>query len=251
MENEIEDVDSNINSSDLLSNEPEITSEWKREEEYIMKEWADKSMCYKWLHNRAYRKFKKKNIWYTIPVIIMSTLTGTANFAQDKVSDEYKGLFSSIVGGINILAGIITTIQQYLKIAELNESHRVASISWDKFYRNLKIELAKHPKDRTPVIQMMKIGKEEYDRLMETSPPITHDIIKFFNTKFPNLENIVLPEVCDKLNPTIIYRSTSNENIKIKQQEKVNKFIQRFKTIKGRVPTSGELDEEMNHLNIV
>ena len=238
-------------NSELLTQKKVATAEWKREEEYIMKEWADKSMCYKWLHNRAFRKFKKKNIWYTIPVIIMSTLTGTANFAQDKVSDEYKGLFSSIVGGINILAGIITTIQQYLKISELNESHRVASIAWDKFYRNLKIELAKQPSDRTPVLQMMKVGKEEYDRLMETSPPITQDIIDFFNKQFPTLENIVLPEVCDKLNPTLIYSNTSAENIKIKQQENVNKFITRFKTIKGRVPTSSELDEEMNNYNIV
>ena len=118
---DIANTDITGNSSELLSKKNVITSEWKREEEYIMKEWADKSMCYKWLHNRAYRKFKKKNIWFTIPVIIMSTLTGTANFAQDKVSDEYKGLFSSIVGGINILAGIITTIQQYLNNGILND----------------------------------------------------------------------------------------------------------------------------------
>ena len=35
-----------------------------------------------------------------------------------------------IIGSINILAGIITTIQQFLKIGQLNESHRVSSISW-------------------------------------------------------------------------------------------------------------------------
>ena len=30
------------------------------------------------------------NTWFTIPVIIMSTLTGTANFAQDKFPDNYS-----------------------------------------------------------------------------------------------------------------------------------------------------------------
>ena len=28
------------------------------------------------------------NAWYTIPVIIISTITGTTNFAQDRFSDE-------------------------------------------------------------------------------------------------------------------------------------------------------------------
>ena len=122
--------------------------------------------------------------WYTIPVIIISTLTGTANFAQDRVPIEYQGYFVMTVGGFNILAGIITTIQQFLKITQLNEAHRVASIAWDKFYRNIKIELAKHPKERLPVIQFLKMCKEEYDRLMETSPVIPDDIIEQFNKAF-------------------------------------------------------------------
>ena len=53
-----------------------------------------------------------------------------------------------IIGSINIIVGILTTIQQYLKISELNEAHRVSSIAWDKFARNIKIELSKHPNER-------------------------------------------------------------------------------------------------------
>ena len=47
----------------------------------------------------------------------------TTNFAQES-SRNYQ--VYSVVGSINILAGIITTIQQFLKISELNEAHRVA-----------------------------------------------------------------------------------------------------------------------------
>ena len=125
-----------------------------------------------------------KNAWYTIPVIVISTLTGTANFAQDRVPAEYQNFFVMGVGGFNILAGIITTIQQFLKITQLNEAHRVASIAWDKFYRNIKTELSKHPKERIPVIQFLKMNKEEFDRLMETSPVIQDDIIEEFRKSF-------------------------------------------------------------------
>ena len=61
----------------------------------------------------------------------MSTLTGTANFAQERVPVDIQPYYQVIVGWVNILAGIITTIQQFLKITEFNESHRVSSISWD------------------------------------------------------------------------------------------------------------------------
>ena len=50
-----------------------------------------------------------------------------------------------IIGGVNIIAGIAITIQQFLKISELNEAHRVSSISWDKFHRKIKVEHAKSP----------------------------------------------------------------------------------------------------------
>jgi hypothetical protein len=169
-----------------LSNASEETQivtsriEWTPEHEQILIEWADKAMCYRWLHSKSHAMFSHLNTWYTIPVIILSTLTGTANFAQDRVPINFQTYFVMMVGSLNILAGIITTIQQFLKITQLNEAHRVSSISWDKFYRNIKIELTKHPLERIDVKHMLKMSKEEFDRLMETSPSIPENIILNF-----------------------------------------------------------------------
>ena len=116
---------------EVLSNNK---TEWTVEHEQILVEWADKAMCYRWLHSKSNAMYSYLNAWYTIPVIVISTLTGTANFAQGRVPVMYQGAFAMIVGGFNILAGIITTIQQFLKITQLTEAHRVSSISWDKFY---------------------------------------------------------------------------------------------------------------------
>ena len=132
--------------------------EWTVEHEQILIEWADKAMCYRWLHSRSNMLYSTLNAWYTIPVIVISTLTGTANFAQERVPLAYQSYYVMIVGGFNILAGIITTIQQFLKITQLNEAHRVSSIAWDKFYRNIKIEIAKHPSGentRYPNVEIM------------------------------------------------------------------------------------------------
>jgi len=213
--------------------------DWSVDHENILVEWADKAMCYRWLHGRANSSFSQKNTWYTIPVIVISTLTGTANFAQDRVPQTHQGFFVMVVGGFNILAGIITTIQQFLKITQLNEAHRVSSIAWDKFYRNIKTEIAKHPSERLPVIQFLKMCKEEFDRLMETSPVIPDDIIGLFNKQFGNKKvvagigggnthpnghlemSIFKPEICDSLVSTNASRNPwFTEEMQSKQKSK-------------------------------
>jgi len=192
--------------------------DWGEDHINILVEWADKALCYRWLHSKAHAGYSVSNTWFTIPVIIMSTLAGTANFAQDKFPESIRQYATMGIGAINLFSGILTTIQQYLKISELNEAHRVATIAWDKFYRNTKVELAKSPNERIPVAQMMKHCKEEFDRLMETSPPISEDIIKLFMTTFSTSEQTLAgiesqekhqdfkhlkkPEICDALEST-------------------------------------------------
>jgi hypothetical protein len=135
------------------------------------------------------------------------------------------------VGAINIAGGIISTIQQFLKITQLNEAHRVSSISWDKFYRNIKIELTKHPNERIAVSHMLKMSKEEFDRLMETSPVIPDKIIAAFKTSFaqsPEFAVISKPEICDVLISTEKFRNPwyTDENLAKKSQEAIHQNIQ-------------------------
>ena len=200
---------------------------WSKEHEKILIEWADKAMCYRWLHSRSNALYSKLNAWYTIPVIIISTLTGTANFAQDRVPAEWQNPFVMAVGGFNLLAGIISTIQQFLKITQLNEAHRVGSIAWDKFYRNVKIELAKHPAERIHVVQMIKMCKEEFDRLIETSPVIPDKEIESFKESFKDseyYEAISKPEICDVLVSTETFRNPwlNEENIDKRLREEIH-----------------------------
>ena len=113
--------------------------EWSKENEMIMVEWCDVAQCYKWLNSKAHLKYSYMNAWFTIPAITLSTITGTASFAQTSIPAAYQQYAPMAIGSINIMIGILTTVQQYLKISELNESHRVSAISWDKFARNILI----------------------------------------------------------------------------------------------------------------
>jgi hypothetical protein len=258
-------------------NEPLI--EWSQQHEKILIDWADKASCYKWLHEKTMREFSRKNRWFTIPVIVMSTFTGTANFAQDRIPPSYVGSYTMIIGTISLIAGIITTIQQFLKISELNESHRVSSISWGKFYRNVKIELAKSPPERTPVTQLIKSCKEEFDRLVETSQPIPNHVIVLFKKTFSGGElqydnkgnllplnekqilfsELTKPEICDSIESVskIVYKAPPKQTIDRKptlyirddkadeNKEMIESFIKSFDQEKKRLPTIEEIQDNI------
>lgn len=172
--------------TDTDKQEQPLKTEWDKEEELLLKEWAEKAICYKWLHTKSNKKYSKINAKVTIPVIILSTLTGTANFAQERIPTDYVSLYVMIVGSLNIVAGVITTIAQYFKISEINEGHRIAALSWDKFSRNIRIQLSQKPKNRESSGVLMKYAKDEFDRLMEISPDIPDEIVEMFKKRFDN-----------------------------------------------------------------
>jgi hypothetical protein len=207
--------------------------DWGPEHEKVLTEWADKANCYQWLHTKCNEKFHSLHIWYTIPVIIMSTLTGTANFAQSKIPESFQGYATMIIGAVNITAGIITTVQQFLKINELNEGHRVASIAWDKFYRRIKVELSKKPGERPKVDDFFKSATDEFDRLMETSPSIEPDVLKRFEKTFARVfeDGFEKPEICNSLISvkTIIYKKSDEE----KKEKMLNNLISKRLSLKN------------------
>ena len=253
-------------SSASVKLQPHI--DWSSEHENILVEWADKAMCYRWLHGKSNMKYTSMNAWFTIPVIIMSTLTGTANFAQERIDIAYRSYATMGIGAVNLLAGILTTIQQYLKIGELNEAHRSSAISWGKFYRNIKVELSKKPLERSPVIQMLKLSKEEFDRLMETSPPISERIINEFKETFSGsamdiFDMVKKPEICGSLETTAnsvfknkiemitkrlsVFQGPTKQETELKRQRQaVDDFIKKFEKERKRLPSNEEITSNVD-----
>lgn len=189
-----------------LDNESLKKVDWSVENEKILVEWCDIAQCYKWLNMKAHSSYSYMNAWFTIPAIILSTISGTASFAQESIPINYQAMAILLVGTVNISVGILTTIQQFLKISELNEAHRVAGIAWDKYARNIRIELAKAPDERPEAHMFLKYCRDEFDRLMETSPSVPEATITLFKKTFihskdakvlEKMEMLKLPDICD------------------------------------------------------
>ena len=180
-EQEMSDNINQVNETYNNKNKKNIKPIWKSEQEDILKKWADKALCYKTMHDRATKKYWCLNAWFNIPVIILSTLTGTGNFAQGTFGPKYGPYLILAIGTANLLSAIMGTIAQYINVAGMLEGHRFASISWDKYARGVSVELGKVRSDRQDPASYLKRCQEDYDRLIEISPNFSNDIIEWFN----------------------------------------------------------------------
>jgi hypothetical protein len=206
---------------------------WTSEQEKLMAQWADIAGCYRWLHDSAEKKFSRRNLAITIPVIILSTLTGTANFAigsfipaDDTASEGYA---QAVIGAISIFAGILTTLGNFLRYAQGSEAHRVSGIAWGKFQRQIAVELALNPNDRMDCMDFLGICRQDLDRLIEQSPQIPDKVIAEFEVEFKDQPTLKRPDICHGLEHTSIFNSnksrlvqlTSDATIFLKQRKKM------------------------------
>jgi hypothetical protein len=174
-----------------------------------MAEWSDVASCYRWLHDRAEKKYYGLNLSITIPVIVLSTLTGAANFAVGSFippdNEAMKTYVGAALGGVSIFAGILTTLGNFFQYAQKSEANRVSSIAWGKFQRLIMVELAINPDDRIDAMDFLKICRQDLDRLIEQAPQIPDDIIKAFEREFKEIPNLKVPDICHGIEHTRIY----------------------------------------------
>ncbi len=184
--------------------------EWSVEKELLLVEWADIAQCYRWLNSHSYRRYTGLHAWFTIPTIFLSTLTGTASFVQQRREIQY---IQFIIGTISLFVGVLSTIQQFLKISELKENYRISAIMWDKYSRNIRIELTKSPNERMNAGSFMKTTRTEFDHLMETTPPISKYSIDEFKRCFKGKEGSDRRKSYDALKrPDILDKITTADN---------------------------------------
>lgn len=180
---------------------------WSREEEELLKDWALIANSFRWLHERSAIKFKRLNNRIALPVIIISTLTGTANFGLSTLvssNDDNQTWAQIAIGGANIFCGVLTTIQTYFKYAENTEGHQNAAKNWSRFHRIISIELALQPAKRKHPSKFIRFCIEQYNELKEHSPTIPMDIASEFKSVFKK-KKIDLPDIYDNISNTVTY----------------------------------------------
>ena len=113
---------------------------------------------------------------------------------------------------------------------------------------------------------MLKLCNEEFERLLEVYPGIPKNIIKKFNIQFKDHQDIAKPEICDVVEPTLVYNMSREERDEMigkmnrisivenlnemdtETSDKINKFKQTYYKINNRLPTEDEIKQTFSDI---
>ena len=188
--------------------------QWGVALEQLLSADAERCMCYRWMHDRSAKLFASRNTCIAMPVIVLSTLSGTASIGATALFQGWA--YSSIVIGlVSIFVGVLNTVGNFFGFAQRMEAHRIASITYGKLHRVLMVELALPRAQRMRAPEMLKSLREQLDRLHETAPTVPQAVIDEFKRTFPNTPDISKPDIANGLDnvdvflePITVARST-------------------------------------------
>lgn len=173
---------------------------WFPAEEKMLVRWAELAAGYGYCHNRCASRQSQLRNKFTIPIIILSAVASTANFIQTDVTTNVQGnvvktWYSCGVGTLNLVAGLLTTLQQHYRVSELCEEHRSSHVSFTRLARDIRSELALPYHDRSETGQVfIKRIREEFETDIENAPRIPIQVMKQYYRATKNVANLHRPE---------------------------------------------------------
>jgi hypothetical protein len=141
---------------------------------------AEEAQGYRAMHEKAHKHYNKISTRLMIPAIILSTLTGVANFGQTTLEEIVGPRTPLYIGVLSIVAAIFSTVAKYLRADEKSETHRNAMIAWDKLHRMIATALAQPRSRRDESQEFLMRYREERNRLAEQVPIIPYKIRQWF-----------------------------------------------------------------------
>jgi hypothetical protein len=190
----------------------EIASTWNSSHEDLLCAIADRSNCYRWLHNKCQTHFEYFNFYLTIPSVAISTLAGSATIGlQSLFKEGQREAAATVIGLMTLGVGVLTSVNQFMKTSQNSEAHRIAAIAYGKLHRVIASELTLRRDQRLNALDFLKVVRTEQDRLQETCPNILDCVITKFNVQFKDRVELEKPEIVGDLDHVVPNRSVRSD----------------------------------------
>jgi hypothetical protein len=150
---------------------------WHKSNEIFFKSLGDEAQLQALCHMKSHEEFSTRSRQYQLPIIVLSVMCGSGNFVSTSFPENQEMIILG-VGVLSIITSIISSAAQYLKLAEKSEAHRIAFVSWEKFYNNIRFQLSKRKQEREELHNYMSSVTNEYQRLQEISPLLPDNTTK-------------------------------------------------------------------------
>jgi len=178
---------------------------WNSQLEKVIAAEGERSLCFSWLHDRSEKRYSSFSTCITLPSIVLATISGSASIGIGQFIPDPK-VGNTVIGILTLSVAILTTVSSYFAWSKRSESHRIATITYKKLYRFILIELALTRSERMSPKEMLKVVRDEAQRMAEISPQIPDPIIAEFKVKFgKTTPEVTKPEITNGLDPIYVY----------------------------------------------
>lgn len=202
-----------------------LKMEWCEEHEDLLKEWAEKARFYSWMHHTTSAKYNTLNNMMTIPMIIVSIVNGSINFTLVGNTSKSKLMtlfIPMLVGTLNIVTAILSSLTKFFKTAEMVEKHEMFYRQFNILVRNISLELSLPPEQRKSPTESLNLSRYDLDRLVNEAPRIPSSVIIRFNKQFPYKQN--KPEIANFFNKIKIHGRRKLNKDKVEQFIRIRTF---------------------------
>jgi len=175
--------------------------------EDVLKSYATEAEILYVIHNKNYLHYQKRGYYFTVPVIIMSTISGVLSFNQS-IQSTIPGQYA--IGGVNILCGIITTVYKFLNYSNYENQHKILAIEYLHMFEDLKSVLSRHPSQRPDALRYVEKIEAKRQDLYDNFSIIEDNIRRSFKHKHKTLR---LPLKLDHISKINIYGRDVEEDV--------------------------------------
>jgi len=188
---------------------------WNPALEKLIAREGEKCAGLAWLYSEAERYYSRNNTIVALPVIVLSTVTGFLSGSSSLLFGS-SGMSSIGTGAVSLFTGVLSTIGSYYSWAKKAEACRISALQYSKLQKVIAIEMTLPKNERIPAPTMLKIMRENVERLLETSPSVPESIIAKYKVKFKDETDVAHPEITNGIPKVEINTDdTSNKDIAI------------------------------------
>jgi hypothetical protein len=195
---------------------------WSDDLELYFKQTGERANALAVIHKRGEAMYSYRRTYIDLPVIVISSLVGFLSVGSTSMFAGREMESSVALGILSLFVSVLNTTGSYFGWAKRAEGHRISAIQYGKLFRFLSIELSLPREERMSPHDLLKLTKENYDRLQEISPLVPPELIREFASRFKKYEDkVALPDELNGLSSIRVhtnpmfrntsFSSTSNE----------------------------------------
>ena len=181
----------------------------------ILKGWELETHAYHLLHEKSTEYYSRLNFYFMIPIIILSSSTGTLGLLNASETKFYivngVNIISIFIGIFGFVTAILTTIHNFLNIQKLESNHNNHAIEYSKISKEIKMHIYLSDTDvkvYSNIAEYIKQCKQNIDKLTESAPSIPSHVENSLDLKLKKIKNNHAHEIDELI--TLVTHSDNN-----------------------------------------